>query len=404
VIVMEAASKDTAGLAARRRRARNAYLILAASAAVVAVAWLGHRWLTHGMQSTDDAQVEADVVPVAARVGGVIELARVNDNQLVKAGEVLFELDPADLDVEVARCQAELDAARAQQVAADAQVGIVHSSSTGGLSSARAALTGAGASVRSAGEAMRAGEAAVARARADLATAESDLRRQRDLFDKQAGTRRDVEHAQQAHDVARAALDAASAQLGMARDQRGLAQARVAEAEGHVTQSTPVEQAIAAAAASAKLAAARVTAAQVALDKARLQRGYATVTAPAPGMISKLGAHAGQHVMQGQPLLMLVPIDSYLVANFKEGQIGQMKTGDPVDIEVDAYPGQDFHGVVDTVSPATGARFSMIPPDNATGNFVKVVQRVPVKIRWTAPPGVAMRPGLSAEVTVHVGS
>jgi membrane fusion protein (multidrug efflux system) len=400
---MEAASKDNAALAARRRRAKNAYLILAAVAAAVALAWFGHRWLTHGVQNTDDAQIEADVVPVAARVGGVIAQAKVNDNQLVKKGEVLFELDPADLDVEVARSQAELDAARAQLAAAEAQVSIVHSSSTGGLSSARAALTGAGASVRSAEEAMRAGDAAIARAKADLATAESDLKRQQDLFDKQAGTRRDVEHAQQTRDVAKAALDAATAQLAMAHDQRGLAQARVAEAEGHVTQSAPVDQAVAAATASATLAAARVTAAQVALDKARLQRSYAVVVAPAAGLISRLGAHAGQHIMQGQPLLMLVPLDSYVVANFKEGQVGHMKAGDPVDIEIDAYPDQHFHGVVDTVSPATGARFSMIPPDNATGNFVKVVQRVPVKIHWSTPPSLSMRPGLSAEVTVHVG-
>jgi membrane fusion protein, multidrug efflux system len=400
---MEAASKDIAALAARRRRARNAYLILAVSAAAVALAWFAHRWWTHGKEDTDDAQVEADVVPIAPRVGGVIKAARVHDNQEVKAGAGLFEIDPADLDVEVARCEAELQAAQAQQAAADAQVGVVQSSSTGGLSSARAALTGAGASVRGAEEAMRAAQAAVERARADLASAESDLKRQQDLFAQKAGTRHDVEHAQQARDVAKASLDAASAQLAMARDQHNVAQARVAEAEGRVTQSTPVDQAVASAQAGAKLAAARVTAAQVALDRARLQRSYATVAAPAAGMISKLGAHAGQQVMAGQPLLMLVPLDGYVIANFKESQIGRMKAGDPVDIEVDAYPGQTFRGVVDTVSPATGARFSMIPPDNATGNFVKVVQRVQVKITWSSPPGAAMRPGLSAEVTVHVG-
>jgi membrane fusion protein (multidrug efflux system) len=385
---MESATKDTAAQAARRRRARNAYLILAVVAVIVAIAWFGHRWWTHGKQDTDDAEVNADVVPVAPRVSGVIQAARVQDNHTVKAGDVLFELDPADLDVEVARCQAELEAARAQQAAADAQVGVAQSSSAGGLSSARAALTGAGASVRSAEEAMRAADAAVARARADLASAESDLKRQQDLFGKGAGTRRDVEHAQQTRDVAQSALDSASAQLAMARDQRGLAQARVAEAEGHVTQSAPVDQVIAAA--------------QAALTRARLQRSYATVTAPTTGTVSRLGAYPGQHVMPGQPLLMLVPLDTYVIANFKESQLGRMKPGNPVDIEVDAYPGQIFHGVVDSLSPATGARFSMIPPDNATGNFVKVVQRVPVKITWIAPQPIAMRPGLSAEVTVHV--
>jgi membrane fusion protein, multidrug efflux system len=401
---MEAASKDTAAATARQRRARKAYLILGTASAIVAGLWLGHRWWTQGKQATDDAQIEADVVPVAARVGGVVKLAHVRDNQLVKAGDVLFELDPADLDVEVARAEAELEAAHAQQAAADAQVAVVQSSSAGGLSSARAALTGAGASVRSATDAMHAAEAAVARARTDLASAESDLVRAKGLHDKQAATGRDVERAQQARDVAQAGLDAASAQLEMSHAQHGIAQARVAEAEGHVTQSTPVGQVVAAAAASAKLAAARVKAAEVALDKAKLQRGYVAITAPVAGMISKLGAHVGQQLMAGQTVLMLVPLETYVVANFKENQVGPMKPGDPVDVEIDAYPGETFHGVVDTVSPATGARFSMIPPDNATGNFVKVVQRVPVKITWTTPPRAVMRPGLSAEVVVHVGS
>ena len=400
---MEAESKDTAAATARRRRAKTAYLILGVVAAVVAAAWFGHRALTRDRQNTDDAQVEADVVPLAARVGGVIKTARVRDNQLVKAGDVLFELDPADLDVEVTRTEAELEAAHAQLAAADAQVAVIQSSSAGGLSSARAALTGAGASVQSAGAASRAAEAAVARAQADLASAESDRKRTQELFDKQAGTRRDVEHAQQTRDVAKAALDSANAQLEMAREQRGLAQSRVAEAQGHVTASTPVEQVIAAAQASAKLATARVKAADAALAKAKLQRSYAAVTAPVAGLVSKLGAHAGQQIMQGQTLLMLVPLETYVVANFKEVQVGQMKPGDPVDVELDAYPGETFQGTVDTISPATGARFSMIPPDNATGNFVKVVQRVPVKIMWTQPPAAAMRPGLSAEATVHVG-
>ena len=400
---MEAESKDTAAAIARRRRAKKAYLILGTAAVVVAGAWFGHRVLTKNKQTTDDAQVEADVVPIASRVAGVVKTVRVHDNQIVKAGDVLFELDPADLDVEVARAEADLEAAHAQQDAANAQVAVVQSSSAGGLSSARAALTGAGASVRSATDAMHAAEAAVARAKSDLAIAESDLARTQELYNKQAGTRRDVEHAQQTRDVAKAALDSANAQLEMAHEQHGLAQARVAEAEGHVTQSAPVGQVVAAAEASAKLAAARVKAAEVALDKAKLQRSYAAITAPSAGVISKLGAHLGQHVMAAQTLLMLVPLETYLIANFKESQVGNMKAGDPVDIEIDAFPDDTFHGVVDTVSPATGARFSMIPPDNATGNFVKVVQRVPAKITWTTPPSVPMRPGLSAEVTVHVG-
>jgi len=400
---MEAVSKDTAAATARSRRAKKAYLILGVVAAVVAAAWLAHRWWTKGKQSTDDAQIEADVVPISARTGGVVKTVKVHDNELVKAGDVLFELDPADLDVEVARAEAELEAAKAQQEAATSQVAVVQSSSAGGLSSARAQLSGAGASVRSASDAVRAADAAVARAKADLAAAEVDLQRMQQLFDKGAGTKHDVEHAQQVRDVAKATLDSANAQLGIAREQQGMAQSRVAEAQGHVTQSTPVDAQIAAAEAAAKLADARVKAAQVAVDKAKLQRSYATITAPVGGVTSKLGVHVGQQIMTGQTVVMIVPTETYVIANFKEGQITNMKPGDPVDVEIDAYGGDTFHGTVDTISPATGARFSMIPPDNATGNFVKVVQRVPVKITWTKPPEKSMRPGLSAEVTVHVG-
>jgi len=395
---MEVPNKD---ISSRGRKAKKAYLILGVVAALVAGVWFLHRWWTAGKQSTDDAQVEADVVPVAARVGGVVKMAYVHDNQLVNAGDKLFDLDPADLDVEVARADAELQAATAQQAAADAQVAIVEQSSAGGLASARAAVSGAGASVRGASDSVRAAEAAVARARVELATADTDYSRAQQLFAKEAITRRELEHAQQTHDVAKAALDSATAQLDLARSQRGLAQARVAEAEGHVTSSAPVDKQIAAAQAAAGLASARVKAAEVAVSRARLSRSYATITAPATGVISKLGAHPGQSISAGQPLLMLVPTETYVIANFKESQIGSMKPGDKVDVALDAYEGT-FHGVVDTISPATGARFSLIPPDNATGNFVKVVQRVPVKITWTDAPKVAMRPGLSAEVTVHV--
>jgi membrane fusion protein (multidrug efflux system) len=400
---MEAAIKDTAAATARSRRAKKAYLILGAIAAIVAVAWLGHRWWTAGKQSTDDAQVEADVVPISARVPGVIKVAKVHDHQVVAAGAPLFELDPINLDAAVSRMTDELEAARAQEAFARAQVAIVQSSSHGGLSSARAALTGAGASVRGAADTVRAAEASVARSNADLLTAQAELDRTQQLFKQQAITRRELENAQHAREVAKAALDSATAQLSGAREQRRLAESRVAEAEGHVTQSTPVDQQVAAAEATAALAATRVKTAELALADAKRDRSYAVVTAPVAGVISKLGAHAGQAIMANQTLLMLVPDETYVIANFKEGQIAAMKPGDPVDIELDAF-GDTFHGVVESISPATGSRFSLIPPDNATGNFVKVVQRVPVKIRWTTPPPVAMRPGLSAEVTVHVGS
>lgn len=394
---MEAPVKDPVP----RRKGKRAYLILGAVAGLVALVWLGHRWWTHGKQSTDDAQIEADVVPISSRVPGTILTARVHDNQAVKRGDVLFEIDPATLDVEVARAEAELEAARAQLAAAQAQAAVVRSSSSGGLSSARAALTGASASVRGAADTIRAAEAAVAQRTADLKTAQLELDRVQRLFGKEAVTRQELDRSIHARDVAQAGLQAANAQLDAARDQRNLAQARVSEAQGRVAQSEPVNEQVAAADAAAQLAGARVKAAEAALAKAKLDRAHATVVAPSDGVVSKLAARVGQSVNVGQPLLMLVPNETYVIANFKENQIAHMHAGDKVDIEIDAYDG-DFAGVVETLSPATGARFSLIPPDNATGNFVKVVQRVPVKIKWAEAPRVPLRPGLSAEVTVHV--
>lgn len=384
----------------KRKKARRAYTILAVAAVLVAGGWMLRRWWTAGKESTDDAQVDADVLPVAGRVGGMVAKVLVKDHQLVKAGQPLFELDTADLDVEVARANAELETAKAQADLAHKQAAVTRSSSTGGVSAAKAQLTGAATSVRGASDQVRAAEASVAKAKADLANAAAELARTQKLFEQSAITRSELERAQQLHDVAKAGVDAATAQLDMARSQRDMTSSRVAEAQGRVTGLAADEQ-VAAAEANAQLAEMRVKAAEVAAAKAKLQRSYATITAPVAGYVSRLAAHAGQTIQAGQSLLMLVPEETYVIANFKEGQIAKMHAGDEVDVELDAYPGT-FHGHIVTLSPATGARFSLIPPDNATGNFVKVVQRVPVKIAWTEPPAISLRPGLSAEVTVHV--
>jgi membrane fusion protein (multidrug efflux system) len=395
---MEAVNKT---VTERPRRAGRAYLILTVVAVLVAGGWYLHRWWTAGKESTDNAQIEADVVPIAARVGGVIVTAKVHDNQHVNQGDVLFEIDPAPLDLAVQHAEAVLGAARQKQASADAQVAIVESSSKGGLSSAKASLTGASASVKSADDAARAAEAAVSRAQTELTLATTERANAQQLLDKGAITKREMDQTNRTYDVARAALASAMAQRDSARANRSAAAARVAEAEGRVTQSGPVDQQVAVARAAAGLAAEGVKDAENALATAKLDRSYATVVAPISGTISRLGAHPGQTVSAGAALLMLVPEETYVVANFKETQIGEMRPGDKVDIEIDAYDGT-FHGVVDTVAPATGARFSLIPADNATGNFVKVVQRVPVKIKWTDPPKKLLLPGLSAEVTVHV--
>lgn len=386
-----------------KKKARRAYLVLAGLAGAVLAGYFIHGYLTRDEVKTDDAQVDADVVPVASRIAGVIRQMRVTDHQRVEAGAVIAKLDDADLRARVAAAQADLDAAVAQSESAEAQVDIVRSASGGALSSAQAQVQGSGASVRSAAAQVEAAQAALTRARSELAKAQSDFDREKQLHDVGAISGQAFEAAQAARDSAQATADAAAANLAAARDQQALSVARVAEAQGRLLQSTPVDRQVAAAAAAAKLAAARVQSAKAALELAKLQLGYTEITAPITGYVSKLGAHDGQLVSAGSTLLMIVPVKTYVIANFKETQLARIRPGDPVDIEVDALGGGTLHGKVQSISPGTGARFSLLPPDNATGNFVKVVQRVPVKIAWDDGQDLSqLHAGLSAEVRVHL--
>jgi membrane fusion protein (multidrug efflux system) len=388
-----------------RRRSGKPFAILGIIALVVLGAFGGYRALTAGRESTDDAQVAADTVAVSARVSGVVAHVVVQENQAVKKGDLLVELDPADYQARLNQAEAELSTAQAQAAASQAQVAIVEATSKGGLASARAALTGTAASVGSADAQLASSRAAAERAAADLRKAEIDLSRAQTLRKAEAIPQVQLDSAQTAMDVARASKAQADAQVALAEDSRRGAASRVVEARGRVDQSTPVAPQIAVARAGAALAEARVRGAEAALALAKLQLGYTRIVAPADGHASKLTARDGQLVSAGQPLVELVPSATYLVANFKETQIGQMHAGQPVTVEIDAFPGRKLTGRVESLSGGTGASFSLLPPDNATGNFVKVVQRVPVRIAWINPPGeLALRPGLSADVTVDVRS
>ncbi len=321
---------------ARRKR------LLLAGGAVLALAALAvgvRLFLLRGDEITDDAQVEADVVAIAPRVGGPVAEVLVADDARVEAGQPLLRIDPADYDVRVRQATAELETARAQSAAAEAQV-----------------------------QAARAG---VSRSEAEAEKADLDLRRAEEL---KAGDAIATER----YDASRIGERQARAGAGANRAQYAAALANVG------------------------LAHARVQAAAAALDLARLQRSYTEIRAPASGVVSRLSARVGQIVQPGQALAQLVPTTTYLVANFKETQTGAIRPGERADVEVDAYGGRTLHGHVVSVSGGTGARFALLPPDNASGNFVKVVERVPVRIAWDSPPAdVPLRAGLSATVTVH---
>jgi membrane fusion protein (multidrug efflux system) len=249
---------------------------------------------------------------------------------------------------------------------------------------------------------VAAAKAALARAEADARKSEIDLRRAKELLLAKAIPVERLDGAQAQYDVAQAALAQAQANLAVANEARHVAQERVGEAKGRLSQSLPIAAQIATAHAQADLAHARVKGAEAQLQLAKLQLGYTQVVAPTDGIASKLTAHEGQLVAIGQPVIELVPTDSYVIANFKETQLAKMKPGQRVDVKIDAYPGRRFAAKVESLSGGTGASFSLLPADNASGNFVKVVQRVPVRIAWTRTPDVSLRAGLSADVTVHV--
>ena len=398
---MENAPKVTPLPTARRR---PPWLIFGAAVAVVLLVISGWAFFTAGEESTDDAQVSADHVPIGTRVPGQVVRIAVKENQSVKKGELIAQLDDADYAARVKQEEAELATAMAQAQEADAQVRVIEANARGGLTSAQAAFSGSSVGVGSAGAQVLAARAQVERAQADLKKTEFDLDRTRELKAANAIPQERLDNAIVAHDSAAAALAQAKAQLAGAEESRRMAEARVIEARGRLSASSPIEAQNAAARAQADRAHARVKFAEGRLDEARLQLGYTRIVAPADGIASKLTAHEGQLLAQGQPIVELVPTVTYVIANFKETQVGKMKPGQKAKVKIDAYPGRVFWGTVESLSGGTGAAFSLIPADNASGNFVKVVQRVPVRVSWTPPAEMPMRAGLSADVTVMVGN
>ena len=381
---------------------KKPFLILGGMVTVFAAITGIYLLATANQESTDDAQVEADVVPIAARVNGQIAKRQGEDNQRVKKGDVLIQIDDADFAARVKQAEAELETTRAQAAAADAQVQVVEASAKGGLQTARASFSGSSMGVANAEAQLAAFRAGLERAKAEARKGELDLQRTKQLVAGNALPRERLDNAQVAFDASQAALAQAQAQVAAASEMRRLAGTRVDEARGRLDQSTPIAAQIASARASADLAHARIKVAEATLELARLQLSYTKVMASEDGLVTKLTVQPGQMIQIGQPLAALVPDRTYVVANFKETQVGRLRPGQSVRIRIDAFPGVELEGKVESVSGGTGARFSLLPPDNASGNFVKVVQRVPVRIAWSKRPDLPLQAGLSTDVTVYV--
>jgi membrane fusion protein, multidrug efflux system len=388
---------------------------IAALAIVGVVIWLV---LTAGRESTDDAQVEAHVTQIAARVGGTILRVHVDDNRQVQRGATLVEIDPRDYQVAVERARAALADAEAAALAARTEVPITSQSTSSTLTTAQGGVMQATSAVAAALKQVDAAQARVTSAQAKLreqdattAKAARDVERLRGLLAKDEISQQQFDAAQAAADAARAATDSARSQIteaeaGVLVAQSQLEQARAGERQSHAAlqaaQTAP--QQVKQINARAEAAGAQVKQAKAALQQAELNLEYATIKAPVAGIVSRKSVEVGQVVQAGQPLLAIIPLENvWVTANFKETQLRDMRAGQRATVKVDAYGGKSFNGRIDSIAAATGARFSMLPPENATGNFVKVVQRVPVKIVLDPgqDPDHQLRPGMSVVPTVY---
>jgi membrane fusion protein (multidrug efflux system) len=340
---------------------RRIPLIIGAILVIALATWGVRRYLfSRHHVSTDNAQVDGHIAAIAPRIAGFIDRVPVEENQHVRAGDTLVMLDQRDMIVRLEEAEADLRNAEAAAGSRQAAGQVVAQ-----LQATRAQALSA--------------QATIAAAEANFRQADADYERYRTLATAK------IVSAQQ-FDAARAARDAAAANLEAARRQAAAAGSQVSASGAAVR------------AASARLASAEAT-----VENARLQLGYATLLAPYAGVVAKRNAEPGSLVQIGQNLMSVVPeTNVWVTANLKETQLDKVRVGDPVDFTVDAYPGLTFHGKVESLSPATGARFALLPPDNATGNFTKVVQRVPVRIavEQSGDPARPLRPGMSVNVTI----
>ena len=339
-----------------KRRFKPIYIIL--PLVLIIGGYFGIKKIIHAInyESTDNAQIESNAVPVVSRVAGYIDSVAVTDYSDVKEGQLVVKLDDREYNISVSQAEADL-----QQAQAD-------------LVNARAALNNIGASKN-----VASANTDVMRTRVEAA--ERDYKRDQALYNDGAITQRQLEDSRSNLETARKQVTAGSEQTTQVAVQTGTANAQIQRAQ------------------------AAIATRQAALDAAKLRLSYTRILAPASGKVGKTNLQPGQFVQAGQPLFTIVNNEQFwIIANFKETQIKNLKIGQPVDIEIDGYPNQKITGKITSFSEATGARFSLLPPDNASGNYVKVTQRVPVKIDFDSIEKVRpiLKAGLSVNVDVKV--
>jgi len=391
------------------------FLLIGGLAALALV--VGLFFYFHDRESTDDAQVDGHITPVASKIYGRVAEVLVLDNQPVKAGQILVKIDPRDYQAALDQAKAQLALAEADAQSAGVDVPRTRENVASGTSSADAQLLGAQASLamaQSTYEQAQTADLAYAQANIDKSKANSelakaDLARYKPLLDK-------AEISQQQYDAAKANADATASSLkadqeklsqaqrniDIAKAQVAAAQARVEQAKAGVASAHADTKQVNMRAADAQGKAAKVQEMRAAVEAATLNLSYTQLVAPVDGVVTHKQVEPGQIVQQGQGLMVVVPLqDVWVTANFKETQLRNMKPGQKAEVHVDTY-GKTFEGHVDSIAGATGAVLSLLPPENATGNYVKVVQRIPVKIivDKISPDVAVLRPGMNVDATV----
>lgn len=362
--------------------------------------------LGRGKESTDDAFIEAHVANVASRIAGQVTKVNIADNGRVKVGDVLVELDDRDAKVKMATADADLLSAKANLVAFQTQLALTEKNIDANLRQARGGIVSASAMTGSSKAQIDQAKADMDAAESRRALAEIDLNRIKKLSEEGAVPKAELDARQAQYDQAAASLAQAKARQTGASEGVLNAVGSMESAQGRLVAAQSGPEQVAAAKAAVGVAEARVAQAEANLDQAKLNLSYTKITAQIDGVVSRRSVEVGQTVDPARPLMALTELGNvWIVANYKEDQIAKMREGEPVAIKIDAFPGRKFNGHVDSLSGGSGARFSLLPPDNASGNFTKVVQRIPVLVRFDGlPTDVTLRPGMSTSVTVTVGN
>jgi membrane fusion protein, multidrug efflux system len=357
-------------------------------------------------ESTDDAQVDAYIYPLTSRISGYVQRVQVDENQYVEAGTVLVQLDPKDYEVAVANARATMANQEASALATRLNVPLTSVNTSTQLSSTRADVDNATAGLAAAHQQFAGAQASLREAEANDLKAQDDVERYKPLAEKDEIPQQLFTQAVASQKATAAAVDAAQAAAAAAEQAVTQSRTRVAQAQAALQYAETRPQQISVQQSHVAAAHAQVQQAAAALEQAQLNLQYTTIVAPVSGIVGQRSVQPGQYVAEGQELMSIVPLDAsniWVTANFKETQLGNMRPGQPVTISVDTY-GRQYSGRVDSIAAATGARYSLLPPENATGNYVKVVQRIPVKILFDhgQDPEHLLRAGMSVVPSVKV--